>query len=243
MRLPRALRALADFLFPPVCLTCDKDTEGPVLCSECLAKIQPIEQRFCQRCGAPLDRNRRSGVCRECVKHPLSLSRIRAWARFTYPLDKLVYAFKYNQQLGLRGFFSTRLSLVLSSDPVLASADLIVPVPLHPFKKWRRGYNQSAVLAKTLSRDSGIPFAESLSRVRITRTQTNLPAADRRDNVQGAFSLNPKNIPQILDRRILLLDDVITTGSTLDEASKVLLDAGAKDVMGLTIGGAWVPRE
>ncbi len=240
--MPRFLRVFADFLFPPVCIVCDKDTDGSVICSDCLSKIKPIEQRFCQRCGAPLEKSRRSTVCRECVKHPLTLSRVRAWARFTHPLDKLVYAFKYNQQLGLRGFFSSRLSLVLSSDPVLSSADLIVPVPLHPFKKWRRGYNQSAVLAKTLSRDSGLFFADILARSRITRTQTNLPASARRANVQGAFRISPKNVPLVKEKRILLLDDVITTGSTLDEASKALLGAGAKDVMGLTIGGAWVSR-
>lgn len=238
----RVLDAVRDFFFPPVCIACERDSRTLPLCEECETKIHAIEQRFCQRCGAPLEKSRRSKICLECAKHPLSLSRIRAWARFTYPLDKVVYAFKYEQRQRLAGYFAQKLSLVLSSDRALSTADLIVAIPLHPFKRWRRGYNQSEELAKALSRQVRIPCDKVLSRSKMTRTQTKLSASQRRANVEGAFSVSPKRVHLLSDKRILLLDDVITTGSTLDEAAKVLLDAGAKDVMGLAIGGAWIPR-
>lgn len=235
--------AICDFLFPSVCLVCEHDTDGESLCEECLSSIQVIERGFCQLCGKPLERKRRSHVCAECVRKPLALSRVRAWARFTHPLDKLVYTFKYSRFSKLAGFFSRRLALVVRGDGLLSTADALVPIPLHPAKTWWRGYNQSRLLAQAISRDTGIPMKDCLKRRRMTRTQTRLSAAERRRNVHGAFTLKPRADPSAIQgQRLILLDDVITSGSTLDAAAEVLLDAGAEAVYGLTIGGAWIKR-
>jgi ComF family protein len=239
----RVWGAICDILFPSFCLVCEEDTDGEPLCERCLSSIQVIERGFCQLCGKPLERKRRSHVCAECVRKPLALSRVRAWARFTHPLDKLVYAFKYSRFSRLSGFFSRRLALLVQGDALLSTADAVVPIPLHPAKAWWRGYNQSRLLAEAISRDTGIQMKDCLKRRRMTRTQTRLSPTARRRNVHGAFALKPRTTPPAIEgQRLILLDDVITSGSTLDAAAEVLLDAGAEAVYGLTIGGAWIKR-
>ncbi len=238
-----ALKALGEFCFPSVCLVCEQDTDGAPICDRCLSSIQPIERNFCQLCGQPLQRKRRSYLCAECVRKPLSLTRIRAWARFTHPLDKLVYVFKYSRFSRLAGYFSRHLTPIIRSDGLLSTAGAIVPIPLHPVKSWWRGYNQSAILGRAISADTGIPMTNILKRRRMTRTQTRLIPRQRRANVSGAFALRSRIDPStIKGRRLILLDDVVTSGSTLDAAAEVLLDAGAEAVYGLTIGGAWIER-
>jgi len=239
----RVWGAIRDFIFPPVCLVCEKDTDGAPICDDCLALIQPIERGFCQLCGRPLGRKRRSYICPECVRKPLALARVRAWARFTHPLDKLVYAFKYARYSRLARFFARRLALVVQSDGLLGSADAIIPIPLHLSKRWWRGYNQSELLARELSSQTGIGMLDCIKRRRVTRTQTRLTPEQRRANVEGAFSMRKGVGPMLLaGRKVILLDDVITSGSTLDEAAEVLFDAGAETVYGLTVGGAWIAR-
>ena len=126
---------------------------------------------------------------------------------------------------------------------MLGSADMIVPVPLHLLKRWWRSYNQSAVLARALSEETGIRFEDILRRNRMTRTQTKLSPEARQRNVEGAFSIR-KGVDKetFRGRKAILLDDVITSGSTLDAAAGVLLDEGATEVYGLVIGGAWRGR-
>lgn len=237
------INAIAEFFFPSVCLVCEKDTRNLPLCDECLAAVQIVERHFCQLCGQPIPRSRHSPLCPECVHNPLSLTRIRAWARFTYPVDTLVYTFKYNRRRSLACFFSRRLASLIQSDALLKSADTIVPIPLHPLKRWWRSYNQSALLAHALAKDTGIKLSCLLKRHRMTRTQTRLNARARRKNVEGAFSLKRGiDLTTISGARLILLDDVITTGFTLDAAAEVLLDAGAAEVYGLTVAGAWRKR-
>lgn len=235
--------ALGDFLFPRVCLVCEKDIEGEVLCRECFDSVYKIERNFCQLCGRPLERFRKKAVCSECIRHPLSLARIRAWARFTHPLDKVVYAFKYQRRAGLANYFSRHLAMVIASDPFLKSADALVPVPLFALKSWWRGYNQSELLVRSLAKRTGIAAWNALARRRSTRAQTHLSSSQRRANVKDAFTLMDRFDPSLLkDKKLILLDDVITSGSTLDEAAEVLLEAGAAEIYGLTIGGAWIER-
>ncbi|MBD3286022.1 hypothetical protein GF338_06760, partial [candidate division WOR-3 bacterium] len=157
--------ALGDFFFPGVCLVCGEDAQSLPLCKECLDKLQPVDEVY----------------TREDL-------RIRAWARFTYPLDKLVYAFKYNHHRGLARFFASRLAGTIDSDKDYNSADGLVPIPLHPVKKWLRTYNQSELISRALSRQTGIPVFSLLKRNRMTRTQIRLDEDARRRNVAGAFS-------------------------------------------------------
>lgn len=162
---------------------------------------------------------------------------------YRYPVDELIQAFKYNRRQGLSAFFSVRLEAVVQSDKFLRSADMIVPIPLHPLKRWWRSYNQSALLAESLAKESGLGVAYLLRRNRMTRTQTRLSPKARLKNVQGAFSLRNKVESSIIaGKKLILIDDVITTGSTLDAAAKVLLDAGASQIYGLVVGGAWRER-
>ncbi len=233
-------RSLADFLLPPVCLVCGDDTDGNFLCAKCFSLIQTVERSFCQLCGQPLRISRHSYICPECVKHPLALHRIRTWAIFTHPLDKLVYAFKYSNFKKLALFFSRQLALIIQNDANLRDAEMLIPIPIHFLKKWWRGYNQTEILGKVLSERCGIPMFDALKRIKLTRTQTKLSVSQRQSNLAHAFK--HKKTISVRNKKVIVLDDVITSGATMDAAAEVLLEAGAAQVYGLSIGGAWIKR-
>jgi len=212
-------KALADFLFPPVCLVCESDTDTAPLCKECLAALQPLEDAL-----------------------TIKDLRIRAWARFTHPLDKVIYAFKYNHRRGLARFLASGLADVLNTEPDFSKADALVPIPLHLLKRWIRTYNQSELIARALSENIGIPEVNLLRRRRVTRTQTRLSDDERMRNVAGAFRVSRRDYGIVKDRSFILVDDVVTTGSTLVSAARTLMDAGAERVFGLAVGGAWKNR-
>ncbi len=135
------------------------------------------------------------------------------------------------------------MAVLVRSDPYLKNAELIIPVPLHPSKKRERGYNQSEIIALQISQDMGIRMLNILKRVKNTRTQTELSVQERRRNVEGAFVLLQEFKETIKGKKVLLVDDVITTGATLDACSEVLLKNGAQEVYGVTLGGAYIERK
>jgi ComF family protein len=168
--------------------------------------------------------------CRYC-RRSTDLDRGRAWTLFVPPLDRIVHHFKYRQGLRLGRLLGLGMTLVMRYDPILASSDLIAPVPLFWLKKMRRGYNQAQALAAVVSRETGIPVCDGLRRIRFTRTQTRLPDRRRTDNVRGAFRLRPD--ADVAGKKVLLVDDVMTTGATIRECARVLKNAGADRVYSL----------
>ncbi len=238
---PRRLgNALADFFFPPRCVACRR--LGAWLCDDCMHKIELIDPPTCRRCGAPLGHASSAvaagpAVCERCRDMHPHFEGLSACAFHTGPLREAVHQLKYGD---LRALAAPLGSLMARRWPVLAPADLrldvIVPVPLHKSRERERGYNQAALLARELGLGLGYPVTEDvLVRGRATPPQVGLSAQERRANVHGAFSCRNDSLA---GSRVLLVDDVCTTSSTIEAAAAALCDGGALSVWAYTLARA-----
>jgi ComF family protein len=154
----------------------------------------------------------------------------RAWTLFIPPVDTIMHYLKYRRLTGLATLCGRAMAGIVQSDFYLKQTDLVVPVPLFWWKQVRRGYNQAMLLAREVGANCGTVVADVLKRTRMTRTQTKLNEQQRRDNVFNAFVLK-KN--EVSGKKILIIDDVLTTGATIDECARVLKEAGAEKVYSL----------
>jgi len=217
-------RAFLDLLFPPRCVVC-RDV-GESLCASCQSRIEKINPPFCKRCGRPLE----TDPCSHCQRIPLQIDGVRALAFFQGVMRDAIHRFKYNHRSELAPIFGGMLNTYLDVHPL--PANVIVPVPLHPEQERARGYNQSLLIANELGAHRHLPvLGQSLERVRPTRPQYKLDASERRDNVRGAFAADLR----VAGMRVLVLDDVCTTGATMDECSIALRKSGARSVWGLAL--------
>ncbi len=225
--LSRLLSSTIDALFPPRCAGCGAG--GSFFCQRCVASLVPIAPPWCPKCGEPSSSD---ALCTRCRQHPLEIDAIRSCYRYEGRLREAVLALKYQN---LRAAAPDLAQLMTSSLRSLAlDVEAIVPVPLHPRRLRERGYNQSSLLARELGKATGLPVLErGLVKGRHTAPQAR--AADlaaRRANVRDAFEASPEVVS---GRRVLLIDDVCTSGSTLDAAARALKSAGASAVYGLTL--------
>ncbi|OGC42041.1 hypothetical protein A2Y85_07760 [candidate division WOR-3 bacterium RBG_13_43_14] len=217
------MNAFLDFLVPHDCLICGQEVSGRQICANCHDYLPEVKPPFCQGCGRPV---KDKIVCPYC-RSKSYIDRGRSWIIFAPPADRLIHHFKYRNKRSLARLFGRALSLIVRSDHALKQSDLIVPVPLHWWKQIKRGYNQAFLIAREISQECNIDIADILRRTRNTRTQTRFDPDQRRSNVENAFALKKYDIK---DRKILLIDDVMTTGATINECARVLIEAGAKSV-------------
>ena len=225
-----ALEHLLDLVFPPSCVGCHQ--RGAVMCMACRAHIQPLPQPFCQRCSAPLTSY---GTCQACRAHSLRLSGLRAVSLYREPLRSFIHALKYEGQTRLAEPLGGLLAQAYSSYGI--GADAIIPVPLHPERLRQRGYNHAQLLAECFAAQVHIPlYNDVLVRERATPAQVGLNFGQRQQNVAGAFTCTPvfANGP-LFGRTIVIIDDVCTTGSTLEACAAPLFVAGARAVWGLVL--------
>jgi len=231
------LRYAADLVLPPICVYC----HGPlsahgVLCADCWREIDFITPPVCDRLGLPLyyGDSGEPQLSAVALRHPPVFRRARAATRFTGVMRHLIHGFKYADHLEALGLFAGLMQG--AGAELLKVADMLVPVPLHRRKLFKRRYNQAALLARKLSAVSGVPANyTALRRTRSTPSQVGLPEHERRGNVAGAFTVHRREVERLRGKTVLLVDDVITTGSTLDACARALLDAGAKTVDCLAI--------
>ena len=234
--------AVADVLLPPVCISCRaRIGSHGLVCGDCFAQIDFIAPPVCARLGVPLPYDAGEPcLSAAAIVSPPVYDRARAVARYSETMRDLIQSFKYrDRQEGLRLF---NRWLMRAGAELLTDAELIVPVPLYRSRLWWRRFNQSALLAQGVSRLSGIPVdCFVLKRVRRTASQVGLSAEQRKRNVVGAFKIAPPRAPAIKGRRIMLVDDVITTGATAEACARVLKRGGAARVDVLALARAVEP--
>jgi len=230
-----ALRFTLDMALPPLCPSCREPLgDGHGLCAACWAKLSLIEPPYCARLGIPFVYDPGPGLLSmEAIANPPSYDRARAAVRYDDVARALVHKFKYSDHLELApmlGQWMARAGRELTRE-----ADALVPVPLHWRRLWARRFNQSAALASAVSRATGVPVLyESLKRVRATPQQVGLDKGERAQNAQGAFRVPPERKADIAGRRLVLIDDVLTSGATVEACARALLRAGAAHVDVLT---------
>ena len=227
-----AARRALDFLYPPVCLACSAAVGEPgALCAACWRRMRFVARPICERLGTPFPADFGAGlISPQAAADPPVYGRARCVALFEDgPVRALLHGLKY----GDRGDLATSMGrwMARAGAELLADADAIVPVPLHPARLWRRRFNQAADLARAISRESGVALdADALARVRPTASQVGKSRAQRAENLQGAFKVADSARPRVEGKRIVLVDDVLTSGATANAASRALLKAGAARV-------------
>jgi len=233
----RATTFALNLLYPPLCVACrGRVAEAHSLCPACWNEISFIEGAMCSRCGTPFDVDPGGEtLCGACHKKPHDFHTARSLFRYDDASKPLILAFKHGDRLDHAPAFARWLER--TGRPLFADIDLMVPVPLHRWRLWRRRYNQSSVLAERLGKLSQRPHDPLiLERSRATKSQGEMASAKaRRRNVLGAFRVPKEKRDQIKSRRILLIDDVFTTGATLDACARALKRAGAERVDALTL--------
>jgi ComF family protein len=224
------LRSALDLALPQLCPACRETVEGRGLCASCWSKLSFITRPYCERLGIPFVYDPGPGILSmEAIADPPSYNRARAAVRFDEISRALVHALKYGDRLDLAPMMGRWVAQ--AGHELLADADALVPVPLHWRRQWARRFNQSAMLAATISAASGVPIAAgALKRVKATVQQVGLSRAERGDNIQGAFRVPATGKAAVAGRRLVLVDDVLTSGATVEGCARALLRAGAANV-------------
>lgn len=221
-----------DLLLPPRCLGCGAPVERQGgLCADCWAPLRFLQPPCCDRCAWPLQQGGPGAeLCPVCVAKPPPWDRCRAALAYDEASRGLVLRFKHAERIEAAATFARWLAA--AGRDLVADAELILPVPLHRWRLLRRGYNQSALLARHLARLCGVPWSPALlRRRRATPSQQGLGAAARRANITAeVFAVPARRRPALVGRRVLLVDDVLTTGATLGACSRVLRAAGCARV-------------
>jgi competence protein ComFC len=235
----RIVEAAASLFYPATCVVCAASVErSEYLCGDCRERAPRIVPPFCAKCSEPFaGAITETFSCANCQHRVLHFDCAVAAYRSRGLVRNVLHQFKYGKQRHLRYPIAEWLGESLQ-DPRLRGRhfDLVVPVPLHPTRERERGFNQAALLAERLAASAAIPLRPALDRIRYTTTQTAYDRAERMENLHGAFRLRKKE--DVRGLHVLLIDDVLTTGSTLSECARILRAAGAVSVHAATAARA-----
>ena len=234
------LRGLLDLLYPPRCEVCGRLRREPI-CASCAAEIALVAAPVCAVCGEGFDPAAAAApTCEECRRRVRPYSMARSAAYYEGPLVQAIWRFKYHCQMVLAMPLARVMTEALEGEACagldITSVDVLCPVPLHPSRLRERGFNQSQLLAEEVGAVLSKPAQLLLSRTRPTPPQVDLPARARSANVRGAFA--PAAAEAVTGRRVLLVDDLFTTGATLAECARALRSAGAAEVRVFTLARA-----
>ena len=225
-----AARLALDIALPTLCVACREPVDGEGVCATCWAKLSFIAPPFCPRLGIPFVYDPGPDLLSmEAIANPPAYARARAAVRYDDVARTLVHALKYQDRTDLAPAMGRWMARAGSE--LLEEADALIPVPLHWRRGWSRRYNQSGALARVIGRQSGVKLvSEALRRVRSTQQQIGLSRPQRASNVQGAFKVASHRQSEIQGRRVVLIDDVLTSGATADACARALLRAKAASV-------------
>ena len=231
--------SIVGFVYPPHCLLCRtplEETDG--LCPACWETLGIIDGPRCARCGCP-------GVsrpCANCADKAFVFSRLFALTTYSQSAQRLVHMLKYQGQTAAGQTLGRALGRMLERESLADARPVVVPVPLHGSRLRERGYNQSVLIARALARVLELSVEDrALKRIRATETQTTLDSVERGANMEGAFRCRRHD--RVRERRVLLVDDVITTGATANACAAALLDAGASEVVVATLACPYFDAE
>src|SRR6202165_932512 len=234
-----SLGAIASLFYPPVCTICSANVAPrEYLCEECEAKIPRIVAPFCAKCSEPFE-GAITGpfTCANCAHRTIYFDAAVSAYRSRGIVRRIILDFKYGRRLYLRHLVARWLFAALDDDRLRQQRfDVIVPVPLHSARERERGFNQATLLAELASAQMSLQARPLLERTRYTTTQTAFDRAERMENLHGAFRL--RKSADVRKLRVLLIDDVLTTGSTVSECARVLREAGASSVHAATAARA-----
>jgi ComF family protein len=233
--MPTVFKHLLNVVFPIVCTGCGKDLPADDryrLCPDCFAALPLIDGLVCATCGKPLpDGGEHCFACRKGA--PRHFVFARSAGEYRGLLRTLLHAFKFQNKDYLDGILGRLLAYAVHKYAMEGTVECIVPVPMHPLKRFFRGYNQAELLARRLSEYLGKPVLNALQRKRMTRRQYLLSRAERSINLKDAFTA--RDAALLKSRRVILVDDICTTCATMEECSRSLKKAGALAVYGFTI--------
>jgi competence protein ComFC len=245
VRLRGVADAVASVIFPAPCRVCgeilDNASRIPI-CRSCLASLVPYSGVMCPRCGRPIistpalqpDATPNCHVCRRGL---YDFDFARSYGGYTPSMARAIVLLKYHKVLPLGGWFASRLQEVVAQNPEMFAADIVVSVPVHSARLRERGYNQAELIARPLARRLGVPYRSYLLlRTRPRPDKLKLTLRDRWRTVKGAYAI--RDGERVDNLRVLLVDDVMTTGATLDACSRALRAAGASSVVGLVVARA-----
>jgi ComF family protein len=226
----QAMRLALDIALPTLCISCREPVHGEGLCAACWSKLSFIAPPYCPRLGIPFVYDPGPGLLSmEAIADPPAYTRARAAVRFDEVARTLVHALKYQDRTDLAPAMGRWMAR--AGRELLSEADILVPVPLHWRRGWSRRYNQSGALARVIERQSGVRLRGALlGRVRATEQQVGLSRSQRASNVQGAFKVADDAQSEVQGRRVILIDDVLTSGATVDACARALLRAKAAQV-------------
>nr|WP_245414506.1 ComF family protein [Aestuariivirga litoralis] len=240
----RLWRGVLDFVTPSLCLSCGVAVGEPAsLCVACWGKLRLIEEPVCDALGTPFAYDQGEGaLSAAALADPPAWDRSRAAALFDDEAARLVHALKYRDRPEA-GLLMARM-MARAGRRLISGADVILPVPLHRWRLWRRRFNQSAFLAQQISLAGGTPWRHDvLMRARATRAQVGLDEEARRRNVRNAFAVRPDRLAAVAGKSVLLVDDVRTTGATAEACALALKKAGAARVSLLTFALVQLPAK
>jgi len=231
------LAAILDCLFPPVCLSCGQligKGENRIICEDCLSGIKPLSPPFCSICGLPLLQGELNRPCGDCLINPPAFLLARSLGKYTPPLLSLIHAFKYQGNRTLGKFLGRLMAEHTYPDINFPQFDMVIPVPLHPRKLRERTFNQALILAREVALKHSLQLNFSILRKEVeTKPQVSSRKEERAANVRGAFAVTDGKA--LKGKKVLLIDDVFTTGATANECARVLRKNGAEAVSVLTL--------
>ncbi|MCX6089673.1 MAG: ComF family protein [Candidatus Atribacteria bacterium] len=225
------LEGFLNFFFPLTCVSCGQyisESSGYSLCERCCSQIEFLNGPVCVSCGRSLPHFRLT-KCRRCREKPFSFDAARAVTVYISPIRESIHALKYKGMTSFAPFFGHLLLEYLKTNPFLLDVDGILPVPLHPFRLQERGFNQSEIMARSVSRSFHLPLIrKKIFRTKLTRSQIGLSARDRRLNLQNAFSIPDPGYFRA--KKILIIDDVMTSRATGESLSRALRNSGCERI-------------